>query len=310
MKIIVTGGAGFIGSNIVDAYLQNGHEVVVVDNLVTGRFSNLNPAVRFYQLDIRSPNLNQVFEKECPDVVNHHAAQMDVRRSVADPLYDADVNVKGSLNVLECARKNNVQQFIYSSSGGTVYGEPEYIPCDENHPIRPICPYGGTKYMMEMYLYMYRSMYNLNYTVFRYPNVYGPRQDPKSEAGVVAIFTGQMVRGEQVIIYGDGQQERDFVYVQDIAAANVLALGNREDGQVYNLGAGGPTSVNQIFNELKNATGYSKEPVHGPARLGETRRIYLDASKARRELGWKPAIDLQTGMQLTVNYFKTMELAF
>lgn len=310
MKIMVTGGAGFIGSNIVDAYLQNGHDVVVVDNLATGRFSNLNPAVRFYQLDIRSPNLNQVFEKECPEVVNHHAAQMDVRRSVADPLYDADVNVKGSLNVLECARKNNAQQFIYSSSGGTVYGEPEYIPCDENHPIRPICPYGGTKYMMEMYLYMYRSMYGLNYTIFRYPNVYGPRQDPKGEAGVVAIFTGQMVRGEQVVIYGDGEQERDFVYVQDIAAANVLALGYRDEGQTYNLGAGGPTSVNQIFNELRDATGYTREPVYGPARLGETRRIYLDAAKARRELGWKPAIDLQTGMQLTVDYFKTMELMF
>lgn len=309
MKIMVTGGAGFIGSNIVDAYIRAGHQVVVVDNLASGRFSNLNPEVKFYQMDIRSDQLGKVFEQERPEVVNHLAAQMDVRRSVADPLYDADVNVRGAVNILEFARKFNVQQVIYSSSGGTVYGEPEYFPCDENHPIRPICQYGATKYMMEMYLYMYRFMYGLNYTVFRYPNVYGPRQDPKGEAGVVAIFTGQMVRGEQVVIHGDGQQERDFVFVQDVAAANVLALGHREGGQVYNLGAGEPTSVNQIFAALQQVTGYDKAPQYGPARLGETRKIYLDATKARLELGWQPAVDLVTGMQMTVDYYKSMELA-
>ncbi len=309
MKIMVTGGAGFIGSNIVDAYIRAGHQVVVVDNLASGRFSNLNPEVKFYQMDIRSDQLGKVFEQERPEVVNHLAAQMDVRRSVADPLYDADVNVRGAVNILEFARKFNVQQVIYSSSGGTVYGEPEYFPCDENHPIRPICQYGATKYMMEMYLYMYRFMYGLNYTVFRYPNVYGPRQDPKGEAGVVAIFTGQMVRGEQVVIHGDGQQERDFVFVQDVAAANVLALGHREGGQVYNLGAGEPTSVNQIFAALQLVTGYDKAPQYGPARLGETRKIYLDATKARLELGWQPAVDLVTGMQMTVDYYKSMELA-
>ena len=309
MKILVTGGAGFIGSTVVDAYVQHGHQVVVVDNLVTGRFSNLNPAVTFYQLDIRSSNLPQIFEKERPEVVNHHAAQMDVRRSVSDPLYDADVNVKGSLNLLECARKYDVKQIIYSSSGGTVYGEPEYLPCDENHPIRPICPYGGTKYMMELYLYIYREMYGLNYVIFRYPNVYGPRQDPKGEAGVVAIFTGQMSRGEQVVIHGDGEQERDFVYVEDCARANVLALANRKGGHVYNLGAGEPTSINQIFATLKTITHYQKEPVYGPARLGETRRIYLDAAKAELELGWKPAVKLYEGMEKSVSYYKTMELS-
>ena len=309
MKIMVTGGAGFIGSNIVDAYVQAGHQVVVVDNLATGRFSNLNPEVTFYQIDIRSANLAQVFEKEQPEVVNHHAAQMDVRRSVADPLYDADINVKGAVNVLENARKFGVKQVIYSSSGGTVYGEPEYYPCDEKHPIHPICQYGGTKYMMEMYLYMYRYMYGINYTIFRYPNVYGPRQDPKGEAGVVAIFTGQMVAGDQVVIYGDGGQERDFVFVKDVAAANVLALGQPSGGYIYNLGAGEPTSVNQIFDVLKQVTGYNREPVYGPARLGETRRIYLDASKARIELGWKPATSLYEGMRQTVEYYKTTEMA-
>jgi UDP-glucose 4-epimerase len=308
MKIMVTGGAGFIGSNIVDGYVRQGHQVVVVDNLATGRVSNLNPNVKFYQMDIRSEQLAKVFEQEQPEVVNHHAAQMDVRRSVADPLYDADVNVKGAVNVLENARKFNVQQVIYSSSGGTVYGEPEYFPCDENHPIRPICQYGGTKYMMELYLYMYRHMYGLNYTIFRYPNVYGPRQDPKGEAGVVAIFTGQMVRGEQVIIHGDGEQERDFVFVEDVAAANVLALGNRAGGHVYNLGAGEPTSVNQIFQALQQVTGYDRAPQYDPARLGETRKIYLDANKARRELGWSPATDLITGMRRTVDYYKETEL--
>ena len=308
MKILVTGGAGFIGSTVVDTYLRHGHQVVVVDNLVTGRFSNLNPEVTFYQLDIRSTNLAQVFDKERPEVVNHHAAQMDVRRSVSDPIYDADVNVKGSLNLLECARKYGTKQVIYSSSGGTVYGEPMYLPCDENHPIKPICPYGATKYMMEMYLYMYREMYGLDFTVFRYPNVYGPRQDPKGEAGVVAIFTGQMSQGEQIIIHGDGEQQRDFVFVEDVAEANLLAANQREGGFIYNLGAGEPTSVNQVFQTLKTITGYDRDPIYGPARLGETRRIYLDASKVRRELGWRPATSLMDGMAKTVDYFKTMEL--
>ena len=308
MKILVTGGAGFIGSTIVDAYIQHGHQVVVVDNLVTGRFSNLNPEVSFYQLDIRSSNLAQIFEKERPDVVNHHAAQMDVRRSVSDPLYDADVNVKGSLNLLECVRKYDVSQVIYSSSGGTVYGEPEYLPCDESHPIHPICPYGGTKYMMEMYLYIYREMYGINYVVFRYPNVFGPRQDPKGEAGVVAIFAGHMIRGEQVIIHGDGEQARDFVYVEDCARANVLALEKTDGGYVYNLGAGEPTSVNQVFSALKEITSYPHDPVFGPARLGETRKIYLSAEKAKRELNWMPAVSLKEGLEKTVEYFKAMEL--
>ncbi len=308
MKIMVTGGAGFIGSNVVDAYINSGHEVVIVDNLVTGRYRNLNPAATFYQIDIRSSNLAQIFEKERPDVVNHHAAQMDVRRSVADPLYDADVNVKGSLNVLECARKFDVSQVIYSSSGGTVYGEPVYLPCDESHPIAPICPYGGTKYMMELYLYMYREMYGLNYVVFRYPNVYGPRQDPKGEAGVVAIFTGQMIRNEPVTIHGDGLQQRDFVFVEDVAAANLLALNAASGGYVFNLGAGEPTDVVQIFDALKRITGYEQVAIHGPARLGETRRIFLDSAKVRKELDWQPRISLDEGLKKTVEYFRLMEM--
>lgn len=308
MKILVTGGAGFIGSNVVDLLLHEGHDVVVVDNLVTGRYSNLNPAATFYQLDIRSSNLSQIFEKERPEVVNHHAAQMDVRRSVADPLYDADVNVKGSLNVLECARKYDVRQFVYASSGGTVYGEPQYLPCDERHPIQPICQYGGTKYMTELYLYMYRVMYGLDYVVFRYPNVYGPRQDPKGEAGVVAIFTGQMSRNETVTIHGDGLQERDFVYVDDVAEANRIALSLPSGGYVYNLGTGQPTNVFQIFDVLREITGYSKNAQFGPSRLGETRKIYLDSTKFQMETGWKPRSSLVEGLKKTVEFFRQTEL--
>ncbi|GAP10752.1 nucleoside-diphosphate-sugar epimerase [Bellilinea caldifistulae] len=308
MKILVTGGAGFIGSTVVDLLLQDGHDVVIVDNLVTGRYTNINPAATFYQLDIRSSNLSQIFEKERPDVVNHHAAQMDVRRSVADPLYDADVNVKGSLNVLECARKYDVRQFIYASSGGTVYGEPKYLPCDEEHPIQPICQYGATKYMTELYLYMYRVMYGLDYVVFRYPNVYGPRQDPKGEAGVVAIFTGQMSRNEAVTIHGDGLQERDFVFVDDVAEANRLALSLNSGGYVYNLGTGQPTNVIQIFEGLKVITHYTKEVQFGPARLGETRRIYLDSTKFQAETGWKPKTSLLQGLSKTVEFFRQTEL--
>jgi UDP-glucose 4-epimerase len=308
VKILVTGGAGFIGSHVVDAYVAAGHQVVVVDDLSTGRRSNLNPEARFYQVDIRSPELEAVFRKELPEAVNHHAAQMDVRRSVAEPLFDADVNVLGSIHLLELARRFEVRRLIYISTGGAVYGEPVYLPCDEEHPVNPICPYGASKHTVEHYLYMYREMYGLEYVVLRYPNVYGPRQDPHGEAGVVAIFTGQMLNGEQVVINGDGLQERDFVYVQDCARANLLALETENANTIYNLGLGRGTTVNEIFSTLKSITGYRPEAVHGPAKLGETRRIFLDASKAARLLGWQATIDLETGLQKTVDHFRKAEV--
>ena len=307
MKALVTGGAGFIGSHVVDVFVRHGHEVVIVDDLSTGRASNLNPAARFYQLDIRDPKLAEVFETERPDYVSHHAAQMDVRRSVAEPLFDADVNILGSINLIECARRNQVRRFVYISTGGAVYGEPEYLPCDEAHPINPICQYGASKHTVEHYLYMYQINYGLNYTVLRYPNVYGPRQDPRGEAGVVAIFTGQMLTDKQVVINGDGEQQRDFVYVGDCAHANLLAATSGQASGIYNLGVGRGTSINEIFSALQKITGYSKPPVYGPARLGETRRIYLDARKAREQLGWTPTISLEAGLQQTVEYFKTSE---
>jgi UDP-glucose 4-epimerase len=308
MKILVTGGAGFIGSNIVDKYIAHGHDVIIVDSLETGRLSNINPKAKFYELDIRSPQLEEVFRTEKPEIVNHHAAQMDVRRSVLDPKYDADINVVGSLNLLENARKYNVQHILYSSSGGTVYGEPEYLPCDENHPIRPICPYGATKYIFEVYLEMYRFMYGIRYTVFRYPNVYGPRQDPHGEAGVVAIFTGQILHNQPIMITGDGKQQRDFVFVGDVAQANLLAVEHNNGSGIYNLGSATPTDINQIFSALKEITGYPGEAAHGPAKLGETRRIFLSAEKVKAEFGWQPTVSLLEGLRATVDYFRTKEV--
>lgn len=307
MKILVTGGAGFIGSHVVDTFIANGHEVVVVDDLSTGRRSNLNPAATFYQIDIRSDDLSEVFEKEKPQVVDHHAAQMDVRRSVVDPLFDADVNVLGSIKLIELSREHGVERFIYISTGGAVYGEPEYLPCDEAHPINPICPYGASKHTVEHYLYMYHELYGLDYVVLRYPNVYGPRQDPHGEAGVVAIFTGLMLKGDQVVINGDGDQERDFVFVGDCARANLLALTTQNSNTIFNLGEGKPTTVNDVYRELKNITEYPLSAVHGPAKVGETRRIYLEAKKAAQELDWQPSVGLGEGLTATVEYFKDAE---
>lgn len=307
MKVLVTGGAGFIGSHVVDLLLEAGHEVVVVDNLTTGRKRNLNPKAKFYQVDIRSPELEQVFEAERPEVVDHHAAQMDVRRSVADPIYDADINVLGGLKVLNAAVKYGVRKVIHISSGGAVYGEPVYLPCDEKHPVQPLCPYGATKYMLELYLYMYKQMYGLDYSIIRYPNVYGPRQDPAGEAGVIAIFTGRMLKNQPVTIYGSGEQVRDYVFVKDCARANLMLLENGS-GRVYNLGFGIGTTVNQVFAGLKAVTGYPLEANYAPARAGETFRIYLDASRAKQDLGWEPTVPLQEGLRQTVEYFRQAEL--
>ncbi len=303
MKILVTGGAGFIASNVVDAYLEAGHQVVVVDNLSSGNRANLNPAVTLYEVDIRSDELLGVLEKERPEVVNHHAAHIDVRRSVADPMYDASINILGSINLLEACRKTGVRKVIYISSGGAMYGEPEYLPCDEKHPVKPLSPYGASKHTVEHYCFMYRENFGLSYTVLRYPNVYGPRQDPYGEAGVIAIFTERMLKGQPVTIFGTGEQERDFIFVGDCVSANLLAL-QGGDGREYNLGWGIPTTVNQIFKELKAATGYSLDANYGPAKTGETFRIYLDTARIRSELNWSPTVPLAEGLARTVQFFR------
>jgi UDP-glucose 4-epimerase len=307
MKVLVTGGAGFIGSHVVQEFLDHGYEIVIVDDLSTGRKSNLHPRAAFYQLDIRDPKLAEVFEKERPDFISHHAAQMDVRRSVAQPLFDADVNILGSINLIECAKRSGVKHFVYISTGGAVYGEPEYLPCDEQHPINPICQYGASKHTVEHYLYMYHVNYGLNYTVLRYPNVYGPRQDPHGEAGVVAIFTGQMLTGKPIVINGDGKQQRDFVYVGDCARGNRLAIEREHPCGIYNLGMCRGTSINEIFDALKKITAYPHDAHYGPPKVGETRFIYLDATKAKRDLNWEPTINLEDGLRHTVEYFRASE---
>lgn len=299
MRILVTGGAGFIASHVVDAYIAAGHEVAVVDDLSTGHDANLNPKARFYQLDIRSDSLAEIFAKERPEVVNHHGAQMSVLVSIGEPLRDASINVLGSLNILECARQAGTRKVIYISTGGAAYGEPRYLPCDEEHPVDPLCPYGISKHTPEHYLALYQRLYGLDFTVLRYPNVYGPRQDPHGEAGVVAIFAGRMLRGERVVINGSGEQERDFVSITDIVRANAAAL-DRAGGEIVNLGSGRGTSVNEIFAALANITGYPQPPLYGPAKAGEVFKIYLSGDKAQRLLGWKPVVTLDEGLAATV----------
>jgi UDP-glucose 4-epimerase len=307
MKVLVTGGAGFIGSHVTDQLIRAGHSVCVVDDLSTGRSSNLNPAARFYQVDIRSPEMRDVLAAEHPEVITHHAAQMDVRRSMVDPLFDADVNILGSIRLANLAHEFGVRKFIHISSGGAAYGEPVRLPCKEDDPAQPLSFYGASKYTFELYLYIYKQSFGLDFTVLRYPNVYGPRQDPHGEAGVVAIFAGRMLTGQSVTINGNGEQVRDFVYVEDCARANLLVL-SEGGGRVYNLGNGAGTSVNEIFGELKNITGYAQEPAYGLAKAGETFRIFLDANRAKEELGWKPTVDLKTGLSRTVDYFQEAEL--
>jgi len=305
MKVLVTGGAGFIGSHVADAYVAEGYEVVVVDNLSTGRRENLNPAASLYQVDIRDEKaLAEVFEKEKPDYVSHQAARAQVRESMDHPVLYAEVNIIGSLNILQLCRQYKVKKIVYASTGGAVYGEPEYLPADEGHPVNPLDPYGASKHHVEHYLYLYKVNWGLSYTILRYPNVYGPRQDPYGEAGVVAIFTGQMLSGGQPIINGAGEQERDFVYVGDIAQANLLAIG-RGDGEIFNIGTGVGTSINTVFRLLKEATGYSGEEIHASAKAGEVFKIYLDARKARNELGWTERVTLEEGLSRTVEYFRS-----
>jgi UDP-glucose 4-epimerase len=306
MKILVTGGAGFIGSHIADTFIKAGHSVVILDDCSSGKPVNVNPAAKFVQGDIRDPQLAALFAAEKFEVISHQAAKANVRESMEKPLLYAEVNILGSLNLLELARKHGVRKIIYASTGGASYGEPQYVPVDESHPINPLDPYGASKHHVEHYLYLYRANYGLQYTILRYPNVFGPRQDPHGEAGVVAIFTGKMLNGEQPIINGTGEQQRDFVYVGDIARANLLSL-TKGDGEIYNIGSGRGTNVNEIFDHLQELTHFAGQRVHGPAKLGEVSRIYLKADKAKAELGWDAQVSLADGLAQTVAYFKSQK---
>jgi Nucleoside-diphosphate-sugar epimerases len=303
LNILITGGAGFIASHIADAYIAEGHHVVIVDNLSGGVLENINPKAVFYQLDIRSEKLEDVFQKEKIDIVNHHAAQMDVRRSVADPKFDASVNVLGGLNLFESARKHRVKKIIFSSTGGAIYGEQDYFPADEEHPMRPLSPYGITKLCTEKYLFFYKAVYGINHIILRYANVYGPRQNPHGEAGVVAIFCNKMLKGEKPFINGDGKQTRDYTFVGDVVKANLLAL--KHDGSaIYNVGTSIESDVNKLFYELRNHLNPSCPEQHAPAKAGEQQRSVISFKKIEQELGWHPAVQLDEGLRLTAEYFK------
>ncbi len=303
MRILITGGAGFIGSNIADAYVADGHEVMVIDNLSSGKKENVPAAARLVLCDIASDTAVEAVRTFRPEIVSHHAAQVNVRASVADPVFDAQTNIVATIRLLEACRSNGVRKFVFASSGGAGYGEQDRFPADETHPLRPVSPYGAAKVSVECYLSFYRAQYGLQFTALRYANVYGPRQDPHGEAGVVAIFCNRLIRGQAPIINGDGEQTRDYVYVGDVVRANLAGL-TRGDGRAINIGTGIETSVNILFRALRALSGRSQEEIHGPAMPGEQRRSCLENKLALDELGWYPEVFLEEGLARTYSFFR------
>ena len=301
---LVTGGAGFIGSHLVDRLVDEGFRVVIVDDLSSGKLKNLNHSATFHHMSINQPSLRDVLNRERPDLVFHLAAQSSVAHSTRDPVLDNEVNVLGTLRLIEASRRAGVEKIIYSSTGGALYGEPEAVPCPDDAPIVPISPYGISKYMAEQYLEFYYRQYRQNFTTLRYGNVYGPRQDPDGEAGVVAIFIAAMLSGKRPRIFGDGNQARDFVSVDDVVEANMAAVyrGHRTS---MNIGTGELTTINQIYDMLKKIIGFRWDAEHGPARAGDVYRISLDSSRAAEELGWAPQTSLEEGLTKTVDYIRS-----
>jgi len=303
MRVLVTGGAGFIGSHLVDALLAAGHETITIDNLVTGERDNIHPDVRFYEADIRDADaVNALFARERPEVLIHEAAQLDVRRSVADPGYDADVNIVGTLRLLQAGHEHGLQKVLFASSGGAIYGNTAVMPTPETNPTAPISPYGVSKLSIEHYLHYYHEVHGLPYVALRYANVYGPRQNPHGEAGVIAIFAERLLRGESATIYGDGENTRDYVYVSDVVSANLAALASDKVG-AYNVGTGVETTVNTIFRQINTLTEAGAEERHGEAKAGEQRRSCLNTEKARANFGWQPRVGLDEGLTRTVEFF-------
>ena len=307
MKILVTGGAGFIGSHTVDALVASGAgEVSVLDDLSSGKRHQVNPKATLYQVDLRDgAAVASVVEKVRPEIIFHLAAQMDVRRSVADPPFDAQVNVVGFLNLIESARKHGLRRVVFSSTGGAIYGEQDQFPCDEDHPKHPVSPYGVAKLATEAYLFFYKVEYGIDYLTLRFGNVYGPRQDPHGEAGVVAIFCGRILDGKPVTIYGDGTQTRDYVYVGDVVRAVVAAGSSRASGIALNIGTGIETNVNDLYSTLASIADFPTKAEHAAARPGEQRRSVISPARAGKELDWRPEKKLAEGLEETYQYFKS-----
>lgn len=303
MKVLVTGGAGFIGSHIVEQCLEAGYEVCVLDDLSTGKAEQVDPRAVLYRTTLASPDVLSIVEKEKPDYIIHHAAQSSVPVSLKDPVGDAMSNVVGTVNLLEAARLHGVKKVVYASSAAA-YGEPQYMPLDEEHPKQPLSPYGVTKFVPEFYLYVYQHLYGLNYTAFRYANVYGERQDPKGEGGVVSIFVDHAIAGEELVIFGDGEQTRDFVYVGDVARANVMAL-TAADNKIMNISTGTKTSVNELVTLLEELMGSPLNVRHDAPREGDILHSYLDHAKATEVLGWIPAYSLRQGLEKTLRFYRT-----
>ena len=312
MKILVTGGAGFIGSHVVDGYIKAGHDVVVVDNLFTGKRENINPEAKFYEIDIRSKGLEKIFEREKPLIVNHHAAQISVPVSVENPIFDAEVNIFGLINILQACVKYGVKKIIFASSGGAIYGEAQEYPTSEKYLPLPLSPYAITKLTSEYYLEFYRHQYGLNYTILRYANIYGPRQIPKGEAGVVAIFIENLLSGRPSVIYHfpdepDGMA-RDYCYVEDVVKANILVLKNGSN-EIFNIGSGKPTRTRELYKILydliNNSNSLLRTPIPAPPRHGDIKRSCLNIDKAKRMLGWTLDVSLEEGLKKTVQWYST-----
>jgi UDP-glucose 4-epimerase len=304
LNTLVTGGAGFIGSNLADALIDNGHKVTIVDDLSTGRMENVPQKADFHKVDISSPVIDKIFEKGKFEMVFHLAAQMDVRKSVKSPIFDAEINILGGIKLLQASVKHGVKKFIFSSTGGAIYGEQDYFPADEKHPANPISPYGVSKLAFEKYLYYFQVEHKLPYVSLRYANVYGPRQNEKGEAGVVAIFCSKLLEGEKAVVHGDGLQTRDFVYIDDVVKANLLAMKYDQNG-CFNVGTGLETDINTIYDMVKNATGSGQERINGHGMPGEQRRSVISFELIKKEMGWSPEVDIETGIQNTANYFNS-----
>ena len=305
MRILVTGGAGFIGSHVVDAFIAAGHEVAVLDNFSTGRDGNVNPAAAVHRMDLRDqPEVDRAVATFGPEVVSHHAAQSEVPKSVADPADDAQINIVGGLNLLKACVDHGVRKVIFSSTGGALYGEPDVVPADEDHPVRPLSPYGTSKFAFEQYLGMFRRTFGLDFTVLRYANIYGARQDFAAEEGrVIAIFASRMLAGRPLTIDGTGEQSRDMLHVGDVAMANLAVL-EKGSGGTFHISTGIAVTVNDLYRKLALLTDYRMKPNYGPARKGDVYRIALDNERAHRELGWEPHVNLEEGLSLTVDYFR------